>query len=224
MPVAFDGDREAYRIWRVYRLTPWQGVESWFPVHGALKLSLNSFFDGFVAKSEDPLWGEPLRLAIHWYIEANLNAGSIEGATILAQTGLELLAWLHQVEDGSTRTTSNERFDHLSAGSKIRLLLGALQIPETIPPEMSGLALAAKTLSPATADGPGIITKLRNSIVHPDLANRQRVSGTPVDLRIAVRTLSLYYLELALLAVCGYQGLYSKRYAADYAAALATFP
>jgi hypothetical protein len=40
----------------------------------------------------DDTWEEVIRVAIHWYIEANAQAGSVEGSIVQTQTAFELLA------------------------------------------------------------------------------------------------------------------------------------
>jgi len=56
-------------------------------------------FPGFLKLWQDDSWEEVTRVAIHWYIEANAQAGSIEGSIVLTQTAFELLASAVLVEN-----------------------------------------------------------------------------------------------------------------------------
>jgi hypothetical protein len=77
------------------RLTPWQSMWMW--TNGASNSNLNQIFTGFMAKWEKADWKDSLRTAIFLYVEANQAAGGTEGAIVLAQAALELLASLHSI-------------------------------------------------------------------------------------------------------------------------------
>ena len=54
-----------------------------------------------------------------------------------------------------------------------------------------------------------IITEMRNSLVHP--SRRKRLTATPLQTRIDLQEMALWYAELALLRLIGYQGDYANR-------------
>jgi len=60
-------------------------------------------------------------------------------------------------------------------------------------------------------DAPHAITDIRNSLVHAT-GNKKYVHGCYVD----AWKLSLWYLDLSVLALCGYDGTYTSRLTAKY--------
>jgi hypothetical protein len=53
------------------------------------------------------------------------------------------------------------------------------------------------------------MSEVRNTLVHP--RRREVLTPTSPPVRIQARQLGLRYIELALLALCGYQGKYVNR-------------
>jgi hypothetical protein len=225
LPVGQLNGKNEWHLWRSFRLTSWVGVNSWFPYDKVHRLhTLNLLWDGFLSKWHDPLWKEPIKYAINWYIEANLNAGALEGAIVLTQTALELFGWLYLVEDQATRSVSKTQFDKSHAHQKIRSLLTAIRIPCAVPAEMPNLLQEAQNLCSAMPDGPCVFAELRNSIVHPKERHRAVVAGTSRDARVEAWSLGLWYVELAFLGIFGYQGEYYRRFVADLNNAIAVYP
>ena len=91
----------------------------------------------------DDTWEEVIRVAIHWYIEANALAGSIEGSIVLTQTAFELLS--SAVLTDHNGWLSQEGYDKLAAADRIRLLFLWAGIPTGIPGELSHLVKLAKS-------------------------------------------------------------------------------
>jgi hypothetical protein len=146
---------------------------------------------------------------VHWYIEANTNAGGIEGGIVLVQTALELLSWVYLVEDETNKIMSANKFNKISAEERIVSLLHELSIPTELPNELLSLASAATSLQ--ADDGVGALVSLRNAIVHPKKSKRRNVTEVGVSARIEALTVGLWYLELALLRLIGYNGVYWSR-------------
>src|SRR6266446_6313316 len=67
-------------------------------------IASQALFPGFMRLWKDPDWNQTLRVAIHWYVESNAQAGAIEGSLVLQQLAIELLAWRVFVEDRGTYT------------------------------------------------------------------------------------------------------------------------
>jgi hypothetical protein len=177
--------------------------------------SVSKVFQGLLAKLEHPLWCDPIKIAIHWFVESNLSAGGVEGAIVLTQTALELLSWVYLVEDSATAEMSSTQFEKkLDAAGKIRQLLTRLQIPGTIPAEMTYLAKFAGDLG--GADGPTAIVTLRNGVVHPKQSKRNLVLQTPPMARVEAQQIGLWYLELVLLHLFNYDSIYYPRFLNDY--------
>ncbi|MGG4605064.1 hypothetical protein ACLPHM_09770 [Paenalcaligenes sp. Me131] len=157
-------------------------------------------------------WRECLQTVIYWYTQANTSGRSlsIDTAIILAQVALERLAHQYIVVD--RKMVSGKGFDDLWASDRLRMLFSLCGIPSEIThavPDISkkndGFSNSSKWL-----DGPHAIADIRNSLVHP--VSKKDVRGCYVD----AWKLSLWYLELSVLALCGYGGTYTNRLTATY--------
>lgn len=211
--VGYAGHERAWEKWATAYITS-ENVWGWMPYAPGYSLDI---LDGFLQRWEDTTWQEPLRLAVHWYVEANRAAGGLDGAIILAMTALELLAWTWLFDEKQVEK-SEKKFDGLHADQRMRQLLNEAGIPAAIPPELAGLVQAAK--AEQWSDGPGALNGLRNSAVHPRPKHRKVLFGTSVDARADAWKLALWYVELVLLRVLGYTGTYwnrtNGRQGADY--------
>ena len=85
-----------WEAWHLSRVDPYRNVRSW--VNGHPNGQLSGPFAGFMPWWAGAEWKEVLTNAIHWFIEANKQAGSIEGAIVLTQTAFELLSSVVLVE------------------------------------------------------------------------------------------------------------------------------
>lgn len=218
-PVLSVGQLNGKNVWYQWKLpktlTPWSSVKLWFPYDDKQGIGkVSKAFSGFMEKWGDALWGDPIKLAVHWYVESNLNAGGVEGSIILAQAALEMLGWVYLVEDKSTRAFSSTKFDGLSASGRIRWLLDKLQIPVDIPRSLNELTGQAASLG--ASDGPDVFVKLRNAIVHPKRTKRNLFLQVSTQTRVEAWQLGLWYLELSLLHLLGYNGVYYDRFVSGY--------
>ncbi|MCW3116960.1 MAG: hypothetical protein JWM28_1042 [Chitinophagaceae bacterium] len=143
---------------------------------------------------------------IHWYTEANKNAGYAEGAIILIQNALELLYNWQVVE--KTRMIIDGDADNLSASNKIRLLLSTVLFSDQIPKNLESLTAYVKKYT--LKDGPAVFTDLRNALVHSQESKRKRLSSADVYTRSEAVTLGLTWIENVLLKL-NYEGLYLDR-------------
>lgn len=201
-------DTNVWQLWQYPHLTPWKYVKSWFPQHDKFKCTeINKAFRGFLTKWNDQLWKVPIKHIIHWYIESNIGSGGIEGSIIFIQAALELLSWLYLVEDSATKQFCIKQFNDLKAMEKIQNLLSILGIPASIPPGLTNLCRETSKLG--DYDGPQALVKLRNAIIHPKKTDLAPIS---VDARMEVRELGLWYIEMALLRIFGYEGEYYQRF------------
>jgi hypothetical protein len=204
--VGFDASgNRVFEEWRAPKVERWRNVASWFndfSVDG-----LVAGFPGFLERWRDETWNEPLLLALHWYGEANMSAGGVEGSLILAQAAFEVLAWTLLVED--KQVLSEDGFQKLPAMDKLRLLISDCGIPLGIPSSLSLLAAIAKAEN--WKDGPQALTELRNALVHSNPKKRKKVLGADIRVRHEASDLSLWYLELILLKIFDYNGDYASR-------------
>ena len=137
------------------------------------------------------------------YLLTDANRRGVEPGLIVAQAALELLGW--QVLVKETRTLTSSAFDRLSAARMLRRLLRICRIPVAIPPELTDLvAWAAST---RIVDGPGALTRIRNSWVHPPRTGLARPGPEASDAWL----LALWYIDLVTLRWLDYKGDYSAR-------------
>jgi hypothetical protein len=196
------------------RLTSWQS--RWVWIKHASNSDLNQVFKGYMEKWGDASWKDSLKTAIFLYVEANQAAGGTEGAIVLAQSALELLASLHADHYLNKKPCKN-RFDDIRADERIRWLLEDLDIPVEIDsevhPNLTELRNhCKKTLkSEAYKDGPAAITLLRNAIIHPSRKKVNKLSETDDKVKLQLLDLSIWYLEMVLLRLFKYTGQYANR-------------
>jgi hypothetical protein len=211
-PVLMVGEKNGQQVWQQWslanKLTPWKKVLLWFPYQKPADDGLLiTMFHGFMAKKFNPIWEKHFRVAIHWYVEANQQAGGIEASIILIQAALELLAWMYFVQDPSIRMSKNG-FKGKSATDKIELLLKHFGIPVSIPDSLKHLAGQEEN------SGPKIFVKIRNDLVHPE---RKENLSAHLQSKIEAWLLGLWYLEMSLLFLCGYSDVYYPRFGFDNA-------
>lgn len=199
-------DKQEKRVWEKWinpRTDRWQNVNSWFNFHTPIKLTY--FWSNFCNKLQDSIWRESLKRAIRWYISANQKAGELEGSIILVQTAHELLSWTKFVTE---KGISEEGFSKLPAADKLRLLL----IEANIPLETSALLKFLSSLSKLENwDGAKAVTEIRNKLVHPSPKNIQKLRRIGEDEMQDAYILTMWYLELILLYLLGYQDEYVNR-------------
>lgn len=208
-PMLYVGlDATGNRVWERWgsrRVERWAGVHSWFSEFKVEGLS--GAFPGFIRRWQDKLWQDPLRLAMHWYVESNRCSGGVEGALVLAQVALEFLYGPLLAQAGEAGAGSIP--DGAPAGDRVRALLRMSKLDPGIPDSLTGLAEFSR--SHGCLDGPTAITRVRNAWVHPKQTEEK--SRIREDTRLAHQAwrLALWYLELALLSVFDYHGEYSNR-------------
>jgi hypothetical protein len=207
-------DEKGNKIWELLSspsATPYKDVHSWIPVFDLDTLSLSDALQKFIELWKDNLWREAMSLSIHWYLEANGNS-NVETSIVLAQTGLEALYYIKNVEKGSL---SLENFERMEAHQRIRNLLLDTKFQIDIPNNLHELSIWTHQRGTKIGDetvsltGPEAITQMRNGIIHPNI--RERVSTSSVGERLEAKKLGILYLELALLFSLGYKGKYENR-------------
>jgi len=97
---------------------------------------------------------------------------------------------------------------YLNANSdKFRLLFSSLGIPLDIPAETPTLRSLASPGKMNWLDAPHSLTEIRNSLVHPEHKRRGQFGNAYYE----AWNLGLWYLEMGILAICGYSGTYRNR-------------
>jgi len=204
MPTGRSTQPDPWRKVGIPILTQWRSTRSWYPCLAACDFdaAATKFYELWC----DEDWRTPLRHAVWWYVEANGPAAS-ETGLIMAHTALELLGWVVLVE--SAGALSADGFDRLPSSDKIRSLLGHLGIPLGIPHRLENLEAYAKEVG--EPDGPGVVARMRNAVIHPSLKKRRLMERASREAKHDAKDLAIRMLELVILAVLGYDGTYCDR-------------
>lgn len=211
LPMGFDpSGLKIWETWDYHRTSPYHQPRSW--MDDCHRECFENPFPGFLSLWQDDNWEEVIRLAIHWHVEANAQAGSIEGAIVLTQTAFELLASAVLVENNVWLSTDG--YEKLTAADRIRLLFRWVGIPTDIPSSLTSLTLAAKADN--WLDSPTAMTMVRNTITHPTKKNREKFGKHSHGVRVDVWSLGLWALELCLLRLFAYSGKYANRIKQKY--------
>ncbi len=203
-PQGFTGDQKSWEQLGSWKLSETREVSTWLP--RVAPLELNKLFSGFFEKCSDATWDSALRTALGWHIQANSSVAAHETKIVIAQVVLELLAWVQIVENQQLH--SRRDFERLSAAGRIRALLHHLKIPAAVPshcPELMSLQ------DREAFDGPGVLVRLRNALVHATENSRSLTVSLSGLQWWQAGQLAVQYIELAVLALCGYQGKYARR-------------
>ena len=198
-------DATGSRVWEAWTSPreAWRQPNSWFdPHHGEQLVAL---FPGFMSRWADEEWRNALREVIYWYLNSNHNERGIDAGIILTQAAIERCSFEYVVKE--RQLIESNGFKDIKASDKYRLLFSSLGIPLGIPNILSAITKLAKSRS--WIDNPHAMTEVRNSLVHPDHKLRSQSKGTSVIFE--AWSLGQWYLELAILCICGYSGTYGNR-------------
>ena len=193
-----------------YLLTPpkseWKSLESWFePTYGQLSMPMmKKLLLQFSELWESENWRETLWEVVYWFINANDGGRGVDAGLILAQTALQRLSFEYVVND--KKLLSSKGFKDIWASDKFRLLFSSLNIPLEIPSELKTLTKEAKSHN--WLDAPHALTEIRNSLIHPEHKKHGKFN---ISVYSEAHTLSLWYLEISILAICKYNDVYSNR-------------
>ena len=181
----------------------WKLLSSWInPLQNTS--SMSELFPLFMDLWELESWKNTLHEVIYWFLNANDGSRGVDAGLILAQTALERLSFEYVVNE--KKLLSVMGFKDLRASDKFRILFSSLNIPLEIPSELIYLVNGSKTYT--WKDAPHALTEIRNSLVHPEHKKRGKFN---IDIFIQSYTLSLWYLEVSILAILRFKGKYSNR-------------
>lgn len=161
-------------------------------------------------------WREAIQEVIYWYLNSNHSRRGIDAGIVLTQTAIERFSYEYAVRDRKLIETNG--FKDLRASDKFRLLFSSLNIPIAIPGCLSEMTRLRKQFN--WLDSPHALTEMRNSLVHPEHKRR----GQYADAYFEAWKLGLWYLELALLRICGYTGSYGNRLLSRWIGAVEDVP
>ncbi len=200
-----DQDSQVSHIWRMPKVDGFHDIRNWFS--DVVDNNLSECFPGFMQRFEDVVWQKSIRDVIYWYLTATSSVVSIENGVVLAHIGFETLGWMLLVED--LKSLSSNGYDKINASDKLRLLLSQVKIPLQIPTELASLESFAKAEN--CQDAPDALALLRNAYVHPSPNSRKRLDRTDPQAQYQAWVLSMYFLELILLHLFGFNGEFSSR-------------
>lgn len=166
--------------------------------------SMSELFPLFINLWEKERWKNTLKEVFYWFLNANDGGRGIDTGLILAQTALERLSFEYVVNE--KKLLSVNGFKDIWASDKFRILFSSLDIPLNIPSELLSLSKESKNYN--WLDAPHALTEIRNSLVHPEHKKRGKFD---FNLFKDAHTLSLWYLEITILALCKFKGKYSNR-------------
>jgi hypothetical protein len=166
--IGFDQQNcQAWESWEIQQVASWKEI----PLYVLDKFDCA---EGFYKRWHTASWEEPIRTAVHWYVESKNKAGGLEGSIVLIQNALELLAWVYLVEE--TKFISRNGFSKIPASDQIRLLMSLLTIPIAIPKDCVELIKFFKQnnkgVSGEILNSPQALTEIRNDIVHSNPIKR----------------------------------------------------
>ncbi len=198
-------DASGSHVWECWSspIEPWYTSLSWFDPHNSSQMVV--LFLGFMTRWANEDWREALREVLYWYLNANHSSRGIDAGIILAQAAIERLSYEFAVKDRRLITANG--FKDLRASDKFRLLFSSIGIPLGIPTETPELQNLAAKGGMNWLDAPQALTEIRNSLVHPEHKRRGQFSKAYYE----TWNLVLWYLEMSVLAICGYSGTYGNR-------------
>jgi hypothetical protein len=209
-PMTWTGESGAGEVlWTrhtVWQLDQWDGLPG--PLSGKASFlradaktipALNRSLGRLLELREDDVWREVLDRAVLWLITA--NTGKTPGDVILAQAGLELMAYATVVLGESLPL---EAFVKLDASHQIHLMLSLLKVPLAVPRSLE--RLCAFAASNQNASAPVVVTRFRNKITHPPKGGTSEQRANDWRTSYEVKILATYLLERVVLATLGYDG------------------
>ncbi len=195
--------RETFVRWSSpQRVHPGQIQVNWYPQREPRDIAtlFGSFWTKWRIFQEQELQ-DSLKWLIGAYTSANTGLESDSGI-MTTFAALEALTWVVLVL--MEQWLTKEGYDRLNAADRLLLLLRWARIPTDTLPQIPEFR---KKTNQINGSGPEALTWVRNRIVHPD--KKQQLKGDGV--KDASYLLALWYLELLLLRLFDYQGVFSDR-------------
>ena len=206
-----EAGETVWEEWGVTEVQPWKGYRSCLDLHNGAALGdlFAGFFRYFRALPRD----SKTQLALEWYLQSNAQEAP-HTSMILNQAALERLA-------GETVGDRKEekigcRTKREQPGRWIARALCKVEVDTRIPPSLGEALGKAKSFE----HGPHALVYLRDGLVHGEMKD-----GIPSpQAQIQARNLGLWYVELLLLKLVCYSGVYSNRLASRWDGEFETVP
>ena len=230
LPVGYKKDMSSFESWHVSAVDPgrypdphrpWP-LPGWYPLyrppgyespHAAtwLPALFEALAGRFLHSNTDSrrFWQGVFRELVYTYADAERL--DKERAVVPACTALETLGWSILVvqEKWLTGDRHPDRgrggYERLTAADRLRLLLRWAGLAPAVPANLSNLQAKA-TENNGRMDSADLITWARNRVVHPDKHDQ-----LPSGLASESWLVAMYYAELIILKLLGYDGYYRNR-------------
>ena len=186
--------------WGVSNVETWKVYRSWFDVQNGQ--ILEDVFPGFWTQYQGFQQDDRTRIALEWYLESNAQK-ALHSSIVLSQAALERLSFL---QVGKRLTARQMRRTYRETeGEWIARALGQLSVDCKIPPSCTALEQLRR--ANGFDHGPHTIVEIRNDLIHQDMSH----GILSVDVYRQARTLGLWYVEMLLLRLFDYHGIYANR-------------
>lgn len=200
-PTGVDSDeKKLWQRWGMQTCECARYRNSWFDLHSGY--TLEKPFQGFMRCWSNALWQKVMADAVYWYLLANVSERGVDTGIVLTQIALEKLSWNYLVND--KQAISETGFKDLKASDCFRLLCSHLGIPKEIPSQCKNLL---NMRNDPLWDSLWAITDVRNSVVHP----KKKGPLAKPEVSYEAWNLGMWYLEIVLLKLLGYDGKYANR-------------
>lgn len=197
-PVGYDRHGHiAYEAWGSVLSAPNQSRFGWFDVnHGEC---LAQVYPGFAKLLHHSVFGSAASAALYWYLRSNRagDGAGVDSGLILSQAALERLALA--ILSAAGLPVPQLAVDRLRAACLHLVIPIALPLSDR-------LLQKAKKAGDFTAI-PSAIVKVRNELVHP----KRRLNSPVMPLVAPTWQLAQWCIEIMLLKLSGYRGLYHNR-------------
>lgn len=202
LPVGFDENgQHVWECWDPPRVSSYIYTPSWFDRQNGQHLEM--LWPGFMRLWANEEWQQAIHEAVYWYLNSNNHLRGIDAGIILTQAAIERLSFTYVVE--MNKLLSLDGFKKASAADRFRLLFSSLGIPLDIPPQLKELTQLASAHN--WADSPQGLTEMRNERVHVEHKKRGQFDKALYE----AWNLGLWYAEMVVLRLCGYDGEYGNR-------------
>lgn len=161
---------------------------------------------GFTALANDDALDQVVPRAIG-FLHAGVRGEVMDVRMPVVAIGLELLAWAVLQR---RRLATEADLKKLPAGTAVRMMVETLDIPTGIPSNLKSLVKRADRLPRKDHVGPEVVFSVRNKLVHPPNHIDELEWPTKQEM-IEAWQLAGWYLELGVLRLLGYDGLYWSR-------------
>lgn len=197
----------AWASWGASRSEP--AGPRWCPDKQVL-VAVPALADGITALSQEDGLETCVDRAVSLLLATNWE-GVLDVKVPIACTGIELLAWaILQHRQWLTPDALNG----LTASARARLLLKWAEVPVELPDNYNALAARRRRLGQPTIAGPELIYEIRNKLVHPP-KKLSDPEWPAWEEQFEALQLAIWYLELTLLRILGYNDQYASRLKLD---------